>query len=338
MASSTRDDLAAGQRPAVRPPRLIYLGGLGRSGSTIIERLLGELPGVCSVGEVVHLWRRGITGAERCGCGEPFPDCPFWRNVGEVAFGGWENVDPEDVSQLRGSIDRNRFIPVLARAKLGAARRRTLDDYLSYYLRVYAAVAEVSGCQAIIDSSKHASLAFCLRWCDGLDLRVVHIVRDPRAVAYSWTREVSRPEASGTTAAVDVRMWTYSSPTAAIHWNVQNGAMQLLARGGTPTLLVRYEDFVRAPDSVLGEIVSFAGLPETDIAAAGFLGVDGADRWADLSVSHTVSGNPVRFATGRIPIRRDDRWRAAMPAGQRRAVTALTLPLLARYGYARGKA
>ena len=41
-------------------PRLIYLGGLGRSGSTLVERLLAGLPGVCSVGEVVHMWQRGL--------------------------------------------------------------------------------------------------------------------------------------------------------------------------------------------------------------------------------------------------------------------------------------
>jgi hypothetical protein len=334
---SGRDDLVAGQRPAVSPPRLIYLGGLGRSGSTIIERLLGELPGICSVGEVVHLWRRGIADSERCGCGEPFPECPFWRKVGEVAFGGWGQVDVGAVHNLRDKIDRTRFVPVLARSRLSPAHRRTVDGYLSYYLRVYAAVAEVSGCQAIVDSSKHASLAFCLRWCEGIDLRVIHIVRDPRAVAYSWARQVSRPDVSGQAVPGDSHMWTYSSPTAAMQWNLQNGAMQLLARKGTPTLLVRYEDFVRAPGALLGEMAAFAGLPAA-ADVTGFLGGDGADRWADLSVSHTVSGNPVRFATGRIPIRQDERWRAAMPAAQRRAVTALTLPLLAHYGYPRGKA
>src|SRR5450755_566845 len=74
-------------------PRVVYLGGLGRSGTTLLERLLGELPGVCSVGEVVHLWQRGIAEAERCGCGEPLPGCPFWRKVGEIAFGGWAHAD-----------------------------------------------------------------------------------------------------------------------------------------------------------------------------------------------------------------------------------------------------
>jgi len=320
----------------MRSPTLLYLGGLGRSGSTIIERLLGQLPGVCSVGEVVHLWRRGIGDAERCGCGEPFPDCPFWSKVGLAAFGGWDNVNLDEVNKLRAAVDRTRFIPPLARSTLSAEHRRQVADYLSYYLRVYDGIAEVTGCQAIVDSSKHASLAFCLRWSEGTDLRVVHIVRDPRAVAYSWTREVSRPDVNGPAAPRDSRMWTYSSPTAALQWNAQNGAMQLLARLGTPVLRIRYEDFVRAPSAALGEIASFARLP--DAATTGFLGEDDAGYWADLAPSHTVSGNPVRFATGRVRLRLDERWRASMPAAQRRVVSALTYPLLRHYGYPRGQA
>ena len=56
--------------------RVLYVGGLSRSGSTLIERLIGELPGVCAVGELVHLWERGIAEGERCGCGEPFRRVP----------------------------------------------------------------------------------------------------------------------------------------------------------------------------------------------------------------------------------------------------------------------
>src|SRR5215471_1503195 len=71
--------------------RVVYLGGLGRSGSTLVERLLGELPGVCAVGEVVHLWERGVVEGERCGCGLAFADCGFWAKVGQAAFGGWDS-------------------------------------------------------------------------------------------------------------------------------------------------------------------------------------------------------------------------------------------------------
>lgn len=311
-------------------PRVIYLGGMGRSGSTLLGRLLGELPGVCPAGEVVHLLRRGVVNAERCGCGEPFPTCPFWQKVGAAAFGGWDRVDVDRIADLRLRLDRTRFVPLLAMSALRPSSRRALDEYAGYYLRVYSAIGQVSGCRALIDSSKHASLAFCLRE-SGLDMRVVHIVRDSRAVAYSWTREVKRPETLAET-----RMRTYPAASAAARWNVQNAALHLLARGGTPTLRVRYEDLVRAPAATLRGIAAFAGLPANG-QELGFLGVsDSGEQWADMAAAHTVSGNPMRFTAGRVPIRRDVRWQTAMPATQRRMVTALTLPLMAHYGYARG--
>ncbi len=90
MVSTEIDRPAASPSPGARTrPTVLYLGGLGRSGTTVLERVLGELPGVCSVGELVHLWRRGVLDGETCGCGRSFGSCPFWAEVGRVAFGGW---------------------------------------------------------------------------------------------------------------------------------------------------------------------------------------------------------------------------------------------------------
>ena len=72
-----------------------------------------------------------------------------------------------------------------------------------------------------------------------------------------------------------------------------------------------------APSATLAKVASFAGIPASG-ADLGFLGTDGSTSWAELGAAHTASGNPMRFATGRIPIRMDDRWRAAMPSAQRR--------------------
>ena len=324
--------------------RVLYLGGLGRSGSTLIERLIGELPGVCSVGELVHLWQRGVLAGERCGCGAPFHDCPFWRRVGATAFGGWHDADADRISALRRQVDRNRFIPLLATSDGPPAFRRALHEYLSVYLRLYNAVAEASGCRIVVDSSKLASLAFCLHRSGDLDLRVLHVVRDSRAVAYSWTRHVTRPDVAPPgsddppvqrSVAAHSYMTKYPPASAALRWNIQNSALHVLARTGPPTLLVRYEDVVRDPEPALREVAAFAGVPVSDEPLR-FLGGDGAGHHADLGAAHTVSGNPVRFLSGQVPIRRDDAWLAAMPTGQRRAVTALTLPLLGRYGYVGG--
>jgi hypothetical protein len=308
---------------------VVYLGGLGRSGTTLIERLLAELPGACSVGEVVHVWQRGIVEQERCGCGRPFGQCDFWREVGEAAFGGWGRLDVRRVTELRAAVDRNRRIPQLASPLKSAAFKRNLAEYTHNYLRLYSAIGRVSGCPVVVDSSKHPSLAFCLRSCSELDLRVIHVVRDSRAVAYSWTRRVSRPDSTETS-----YMATYSPAVAAREWNVHNGAMQLLAGRGVPTLRVRYEDLVADPAAMLTSMARFAGIEigQGDLA---FVGLDAGVRWAELRAGHTASGNPMRFTTGHVTIRPDERWRSAMPLTQRRAVTALTLPLLVQYGYAR---
>jgi len=302
---------------------VLFLGGLGRSGTTLIERVLGELPGAVALGEVVHLWERSLLRDELCGCGNPFSECPFWTQVGALGFDGWDKVDRARVSWLRERVDRTRFIPRLARRTRSAADTALLTEYLGYYLTVYAAAARVSGAGVVIDSSKHPSLAFCLR-AAGLDLRVVHCVRDSRAVAYSWTREVPRPEA-----VVDAELMTrYAPAKSALLWNSHNAAFGLLRRLGAPTLRVRYEDFAAAPEQTTRAIAAFAGLPVDD-GELSFL----SQGQAVLSPGHTTSGNPMRFRTGIVAIQPDQAWRHGLPAAQRRAVTALTLPLLTRYRY-----
>ena len=318
---------------AVSPVRVVYLGGLGRSGTTLLERLLGEVPGIVACGEIVHLWQRGVAENERCGCGLEFAACDFWKQVGKEAFGGWDKIDTVRIGHLRDTVDRTRMIPRLSRRTRPSQRPRSdLAEYAGYYLSLYRGIAAVSGCGALVDSSKHASLAFCLSRCEEIDLRVIHVVRDSRAVAYSWTTKVARPE---TDAAGPARyMTTYPPIRAAGHWNAQNGALQLLARGGTPVLRVRYEDLVDTPEQTLRRVATFAGVPAGSLGLS-FLHTEGDSNYADLTKSHTASGNPMRFTTGKVAIRGDDRWRAAMPDKDRRTVTALTLPLLSRYGYLR---
>lgn len=344
--------------------RVLFVGGLGRSGSTLLERLLGELPGTVALGEVVHMWERGLVHGERCGCGRPFRDCPFWGKVGEIAFGGWDGFDVEGFLALKHAVDRTRFIPRLARGELPDGLRSRVREYAGHYLQLYRAACEASGAAVAVDSSKHASLAFCLRWRPDLDLRVLHVVRDSRAVAYSWTKQVRRPEAEpggdtgtepgpgggsagggsgaapgagtgGRTAAGDrtgsggeVYMARWSPARTAVHWNAQNLAVERLARCGTPTELVRYEDFLRAPVATLARAARFAGLDAGD-GALSFL----SDEHAELSANHTAAGNPMRFQTGRVRLRRDDTWRTRFGPAQRHLVTAMTLPLLRRLGY-----
>ncbi len=303
--------------------RVIFIGGLGRSGTTLLERMLGELPGTCALGEVVHLWRRDVRDDERCACGQRFSGCDFWRAVGRRAFGGWDRVDVDRILALRAAVERTRHIPRLARWHLPGGYGAQVAEYAYFYSRLYEAAAAESGARAVVDSSKHSALAYCLRWSADIDLRVVHMVRDSRGVAYSWTKTVDRPEADGR-----AQMTRYRPGRAALLWNAHNTALGWLARTGVPVYRLRYEELLADPRRAVRAVASFAGL---DPGPLDFL--DSAS--VRLGTCHSAAGNPMRFVTGSVPLRRDDAWRDAFPPAQRRLVGALTAPLLAAYGYGR---
>jgi hypothetical protein len=302
--------------------RVVFVGGLGRSGTTLLERILGELPGVCPLGEVVHLWERDLVRDERCGCGHAFSRCAFWQAVGEQAFGGWARVRVDRMRALGQAVDRTRHIPHLARRHLPTRYQRPVAEYVGHYARVYRAAAQVSGARVVVDSSKHSALAFGLRWSPSIDLRVIHMVRDSRGVAYSWTKTVPRPESTGE------QMTRYPPGRSALLWNAHNTAFGLLAHRGVPVYRVRYETLLAQPRTVVAKLADFAGIPAGPLEFVTGTAVR-------LGTSHTAAGNPMRFATGEVPLRPDDAWRTELPAGQRRLVGALTAPLLVRYGYGR---
>jgi Sulfotransferase domain len=311
------------QSRAMTGHTLVFVGGIGRSGSTLIERLLGELPGVCSVGELVHLWRRNLVDDERCGCGAAFSACDFWRAVGDRAFGGWGSVDPTEVLSLKASVDRTRNVPQLLRAAPRSDLARRIAAYTDFYERLHAAIAEVSGCPVVVDSSKHGSLAACLHHRYGRSMRVIHVVRDPRAVAYSWSKHIRRPEATATSP--EQHMARYSASRAAGQWLTQNAIFGALARRGVATLRIRYEDFAAAPEKEFRKVAEFVG----HRGAIGFR----TDQLAPTTTGHAVSGNPMRFATGPVDVRPDEAWRAGLDAPQRMLVSVLTAAARRRYGY-----
>jgi hypothetical protein len=204
-------------------------------------------------------------------------------------------------------------------------RWAALRDYAEYFQRIYAAAARVSGAATILDSSKNASTAYALRTHAAISLRVVHVVRDSRGVAYAWAKPVVRPEVTGNSD--QPLMQQYKPWMSALLWDAHNAAFGLLRRLGTPVHTVFYEAFVQDPIAVVRAIAQFLGLSTEGI------GEILENRTIRLGQSHQVAGNPMRFEVGDMKLRRDDRWQTEMSPGARRLVTALTLPPMACYGY-----
>jgi hypothetical protein len=302
------------------PLPVLYIGGLGRSGSTLVDRVLGQTPGVCSVGELVFLWERALSANELCGCGMPFDECPFWKEVGVTAFGGWDRIDPAALRARQRRVDRNRYIPAMLAPRLAPSYRRRLEPYAEALGRLYRAIAEVTGATLIVDSSKHASTAALLRDVPGIDPRIVQLFRDPHGVAWSWSKRVERPDAAGTSLMARV-----GPARIAARWQGYNA---LLALVRSPGGVLRYEDFVEHPEEATRRLLALGGLEPASLPQ--FV----ASRTVRLDVDHTVAGNPLRFRTGDVEIRADDEWRRSMPWSRRAIVGVLSFPSTVVYRYA----
>ena len=306
---------------------VLYIGGHGRSGSTILAQTLGRIPGFVNVGELWQVWHRGLRENERCGCGQPFYSCEFWRAVGDEAFGGWGNVDVDKMMAFRPYLKRRRYTPhfaLAAKTGLRSDKMNTLLEECGPVLeRLYRAIRRVSGAGVIVDSSKRLSYAVLLSLLPFADLRVVHLVRDSRAVAYSWTRRKESPAVAGG------RLMPRLSPAQVSRaWSLQNVSYGLLS-GSARLARLRYEDFVNDPTFHLSETLTRIDLT----GEAGRLHDVVRGREISPSVDHTVSGNPARFRTGKIELRPDEEWKVGMRGVDKNVVTALTAPLLLKYGY-----
>ncbi|HEX6107752.1 MAG TPA: sulfotransferase [Gemmatimonadales bacterium] len=304
---------------------VLYVGSWGRSGSTLLDLILGQIPGFVSVGELRYLWERGLAERQRCGCGTAVPDCPFWTAVLEEAFGRVDQAEAAEVLGIWRRLDSLARLPLLVAPWRPPGVERDLRAFREVLARIYPAVRTVSGASVIVDSSKYAVYGLLLAGVPGLELRVLHLVRDSRAVAYSWTRRKAMPEVAG-----EERYMPRKGPwRSAVFWDLENLALHLLRRASGRSEMLRYDDLTATPRASLGAALRRLGL-STDL---GFLD---EGRLA-LGPNHTVAGNPLRFQRGPVPIRPDVEWRSRLDPRARRVVTALTWPLLLRYGYALGR-
>lgn len=302
------------------PAQVIFICGSGRSGTTILSRAIGQMPGYVAVGEVRQVWRERLGQNRLCGCGAPFLECPFWEKVGDAAFGGWSQVDRDDAETMLGSLN---WMGALRRLRPGSTPSEMLPARTASLLAsLYEGISTAADGATVVDTSKGPPYGVALSTVPGIDLRAVHIIRDSRGIAYSWAKEVPAPYSLGRAA----RTHKLAAVSAA-RWIVHNVVMETLTRHGRHAR-VGYESFVADPRGELVRVMRDLG--ETiDANALDFVG-DGTLR---LGVDHTVAGNPNRLSTGDIPLRLDAAWQVSLPRLVRTQVTTMTWPLLLRYGY-----
>jgi hypothetical protein len=295
--------------------KVIYLLGAARSGTSLLTSLLGELEGVFAAAEMRLIWK-GYDG-RRCGCGAWVADCPVWSKAATEARAVSNLDEPEQFSALQLRTTRNRHLLKLLRSAPAPDAR----SYLNIMECMYLSLAEATGSRVIVDSSKSASEAALFLSGTSTTAYAVHVVRDPRAVAYSWER-AGRQNAKNRKSTLE----------AAGAWTVSNLAAELAQRKypAERRVRIRYEDYVAEPEQALRQIAALVGI---DPGGLDFLrgGQPRASR-------HMVGGNALRFEEKVATLKPDTEWVHRVSAARSAFIVGATLPLFMRYGYWRPSA
>jgi len=302
-----------------------FIAGVGRSGTTLLDRLLGSTPKLHSGGELGAVWNHGLVEDRLCSCGARFSCCPFWQAVGTNSFSSLRADEIDTVVRYTHSVFRTQK---MWRILFGRSRRSLVNSAPSAFFetteRLYQRVLDVSARQVVVDSSKLPMYLVLLEHIPSVDLHVVHLVRDPRAVAHSWLRPlVSDPD--GRTS-----MPRFGAAKSAVLWLITNAAVEWIAWWlEVPYVRVRYEDLVKDPAWIVRQLRSEI-LRATEYGDQEVRNTNNED--IDLDIVHSISGNPMRFRQGRMSIVEDVEWQTG-PRSRKAIVAAITFPLRWRYGY-----
>lgn len=295
------------------------------SGSTLLSFLLGTHPEIATVGEM-FIAPSHNTDSYPCSCGEPIERCAFWRRVSAtmaargIPFdvrGGDSSLTAASYGPLGSRVvwaePRGPFLEGIRRAALAVLPgvRRELDRRIAVNRHLAEAVLDLQNARVFVDATKRPGRALLLRRDPRLDLRVIHLVRDGRAVARSTLRNLGRTVEDG------ARSWAASARRS-----------EDLRRSFPPErwLTVRHEDLCRDARGTLARIFGFLEV-SPDFEPGDFRDVQAGD--------HHIIGNRMRLSRT-SGIRLDERWRTELAPDQLRAIERIAGPGLARYGYATG--
>lgn len=298
-------------------PTVVYVGGAGRSGSTLLGELLGAQSGALHVGELSLFWRDASRGGV-CACGQSLLDCELW---GQALMDLRESHGVRLAEYQTLAFHRQLLARSSRPADLMRMRRRGPASWTAGEERLVSAtdglvrhVLELAKARVLVDSSKTLA-SFMLTDLMFSDVRLIHLVRDPRAVVASARR--SRSIARGNLESLPPGAGTASAMGG---WMRANATMRFAQSYAALATRVNYEDLIADPQATLTRLSRFASLEFDDATVLGDV--------AYLPGSgHAAVGNPIRGGKRVRTLRLDERWRTELPASARLTVGTVAGPL-----------
>lgn len=322
-------------------PRLAYILAASHSGSTLLAMLLGAHPEACTVGELAP---GGIGNPDnyRCSCGEPIRQCDFWGRVRQAmadqGIPGFDICSPGTVIQrvpsgyarrLLAPLPRGPLLEAVRDLALGAsvAWRKHLAQTQRRSAALVRALLSITGARVVVDSSKHPlRLKYLLR-NPALDIRVIRLIRDGRAVALTYLNEwefadAADPALRGGGSGTRRPPARRTMAEAAREWRRSQEAAECVLARLSPNQWteIRYEALCSQPQATLHQLCAF-------------LGLDPAKATLDFrSKPQHVVGNGMRLDRT-SEIRLDERWKTHLTTEDLRVFDRVAGKLNRKYGY-----
>lgn len=298
--------------------KVLYIAGFERSGSTIVNRVLGQIDGFVAWGELRDIWEHGIIENRPCTCGTSFANCPAWQEIFDKAFEGANKIDTDQMSHLQKKA-RSLVLPHHFKLLKDRVFRQKLTKYLTNLEKLYQTIQTTTGSKVIVDSTKASWYGYVLGLLPSIDLYVVHVVRNPKGVCYSLQQHKNKGEAPS--------QW-YNPLRASLSWNLKNYAVELLLNSRQkPYLRINYEDFVSHPQKAVQQILDLLDEKVTELPFVGKSEVK-------MSTDHLITGSPSsRSETGIVSLKLDEKWKRNLVFRDKLIISGLTFPLLYSYKY-----
>jgi hypothetical protein len=289
--------------------KVLYIAGVPRSGSTLIGEVIGEAEDAAFVGEVWDLYGQ-FRNSGKCGCGHLLQECPYWSRV------------------TTGNLDLEAFNKVAhsKRVRDLLVNPNGVAEDTAPVAQLYRQVQSLFDASILVDTSKFPSYLHVLDQTLGFDVKVLHLIRDPRAVVYSWLKRPLHDKERDPGLLDTLTNFQFRNPVRwGLVWTEWNYLLQSIWGDSENYCMVRYEDFCQSPRSVLHQALADLGIEERPQWES--------EREIELSTHHTVKGNPDRFTSGRIRIEERTEWKDKMSSSVSFLTILLASPQLRRFGY-----
>lgn len=303
---------------------LIYIASIGRSGSTLLESMLGAHSRIATCGEI-HIWPHEIVqgGVRPCSCGQSVLECSFWTEMRQ-------RVDPlqQQHPQIHFFREKHNAGKTLRLERLQEFSKKNLlpqtaekierfgqnnHDVLRSFLDLMQTRLE-HDIEWIVDSSKDPYRLLWLIRSNLFNIKVLHVIKNPHAFIYSVTRNVQK----------DFFTHLKTAAKQSAKWSIENYLISQLAQhhlAASDYLLVNYEKLAAYPTDTLRNICQTIGCDFEEQMICNF-------RQGSV---HTIAGNPMRYEKRGIVL--DERWKTSLSTSRRTVTESFTWMNRANYGY-----